>query len=87
MGKPVPLSQVGGRAHATPIIVPPVTIGASRPVSNFFDRTGRFRSRSSSVKRPRTDDDPDAVFDISRDYPPLYLPPPPALEFPNPSSS
>ena len=78
MGKPVPLSQVGGRAHAEPVTVPPVTIGASGPVSSFFDLTGRFRSRSSSVKRPRTDDDPDAVFDISRDYPPPVSYPPPS---------
>ena len=82
MGKPVLLSQVGGRAQAAPVTVPPVTIGASGPVFNFFDRTGHFRSRSSSVKHPRTDDDPDAVFDISRDYTPLYLPPPQPLTLP-----
>ena len=83
MGKPIPLSQVGGRPQVAPVTVPPVTIGASGPVANFFDRTGRFRSRTSSYKRPRTDDDPDNFFNLSLNYPPLTLPPPPSIDLDN----
>ena len=77
MGKPIPLSQVGGRPQVAPVTVPPVTIGASGPVANFFDRTGRFRSRTSSYKRLRTDDDPDNVFNLSLNYPRLHFRRPP----------
>ena len=55
-------------------------MGASGAVANFFDLTGRFRSRTASVKRPRPNEDPDSVFDFSRDYPPLVMPPHPAVD-------
>ena len=77
MGKPIPLSQVGVPAA---VVIPPVTVGGSGPLANFFDRSGRFRSRTASYKRPRTDDDPDNFFDLSRDFPQLTLPPPPAVD-------
>ena len=49
-------------------------------MANFFDKSGRFRSRTASYKWPRTDDDPDNFFDLSRDFPQLTLPPPPAVD-------
>ena len=51
MGKPIPLSQVGVPAA---VVIPPVTVGGSGPMANFFDKLGRFRSRTASYKRPRT---------------------------------
>ena len=80
MGKPIPLCQVGGPSNPAPATVPPVTVGLSGPVANFFDRSGRFRSRTGSFKRFRPDDDPDNYFDLSRDFPPLTLPPPPTVD-------
>ena len=77
MGKQIPLSQVGVPAA---VVIPPVTVGGSGPMANFFDKLGRFRSRTASYKRPRTDDNPDNFFDLSRDFPQLTLPPPPAVD-------
>ena len=66
--------------------IPPVTgvHGNNRPYANSFDQTRVFRDRTGSgVKRPRTDGQNellDAVFDLTRDYPPLTVPDRPALD-------
>ena len=82
MGKPIPLSQVSSALN--PVTIPPVTFGASGQVANLFHKTDRFpRARTSSFKRPRTDDDPDNFFNLSLDYPPLTLPLPPSIDLEN----
>ena len=82
MGKPIPLSQISSAPN--PVTIPPVTFGASGPVANLFDKTGRFpRARTGSFKRPRTDDDPDNFFNLSLNYPQLTLPPPPSIDLEN----
>ena len=67
---------------------PPTTgVGgvASSVVANMYDHSGYFRGRSFSPKRRRTDggfegvDDRYARYDITKDYPPLILPPPRSL--------
>jgi hypothetical protein len=76
--KPIPL------AAYLPDFVPPVTgiNGATAPVANLYDASGTFqgRGRSYSVKRKRTDNEIDNVFDRSVEYPPLNPPERPQLD-------
>jgi hypothetical protein len=76
--KPIPL------AAYLPDFVPPVigVNGASAPVANLYDASGTFqgRGRSYSVKRKRTDNEIDSVFDRSVEYPPLNPPEKPQLD-------
>jgi hypothetical protein len=76
--RPIPL------AAYCPDFVPPVTGvgGSAAPVANSFDQTGTFqgRGRAGSVKRKRTGEEIDLVFDRSQDYPPLTPPARPGLE-------
>jgi hypothetical protein len=55
------------------LFVPPVTGVNGVPgavVANWFDTTGNFRARSSSVKRRRNvDGSAEAAFDLTRDHP------------------
>ena len=68
------------------VIVPPVTgvHGSYRPYANSFDQSRIFRDRSGSgVKRPRNDGQNellDAVYDLTRDFPPINPPEKPALD-------
>jgi hypothetical protein len=88
--KPVPLSRVAmankaAAATAATAACPPVTGVNSNylPYSNSFDDSGAFRDRSgSAAKRPRTDSESerDAIYDLSRNYPPLICPDKPALD-------
>jgi hypothetical protein len=70
--KPIPL------AAYCPELIPPVTgvNGSLAPVANSYDSSGTFqaRSRAGSVKRKRTNEEIDAVFDLSESYPPLVAP-------------
>ncbi len=79
--KPVSLCRV---ALTNSAFTPPVTglNGDNRPVSNLFDGSGTFRHRSGSGKRARTESEVerDAMYDLSRDFPPLYNPDKPALD-------
>ena len=64
--------------------VPPVT-GINKsfiPVANMFDTSGNFRQRSVSLAKRRRGPDGDAldtVFDVSREFPALKTPAPPAI--------
>jgi hypothetical protein len=75
--KPISLSSLAN-------FVPPVTgvNGSLAPVANNYDTSGNFqgRGRSGSVKRKRTENEMDAVFDLGHDYPPLSGPPKPKLD-------
>ena len=67
------------------IAVPPVTgvRGSNVPHANYFDKSGTFRNRSGSQKRPRRDGQDellDAVYDLTRDFPPVTNPERPALD-------
>ena len=67
------------------IAIPPVTgvRGSNAPHANLFDGTGTFRDRSGSQKRPRRDgqdDLLDAVYDLTRDFPPVAPPERPAMD-------
>jgi hypothetical protein len=75
--KPIPL------AAYCPELIPPVTgvAGSPAPVANMYDSSGNFqgRGRAGSVKRRRTDNEIDLVFDRTAEYPPLTTPPRPGL--------
>ncbi len=79
--KPVSLCRV---ALTNSAFTPPVTglNGDNRPVSNLYDVSGTFRHRSGSGKRAQTESEVerDAMYDLSRDFPPLYNPDKPALD-------
>ena len=71
------------------VIVPPVTgvQGNNRPYANSFDRSRIFRDRTGSgVKRARNERNDgqdallDAVYDLTRDFPPVSPPDRPALD-------
>jgi hypothetical protein len=72
--KPIPMSA----------FVPPVTgIGhASAVAANLFDPSGVFRTRNHSIgKRRRVENgEEQSPFDLTRDYPPLSMPPPLILD-------
>jgi hypothetical protein len=88
--KPVPLSRVvmankAAAATAAAAVCPPITGVNSNflPYSNIFDDSGAFRGRSGSgAKRPRTESEAerDAIYDLSRNYPPLICPDKPSLD-------
>ena len=75
MAPPIPIGQ----------FVPPVT-GFNKsfiPVANLFDTSGNFRQRSVSLAKRRRGPEGDAldnVFDLSREFPPLRNPAPPAID-------
>jgi hypothetical protein len=60
------------------LFIPPVTGIQGVPsavAANWYDSTGTFRGRSSSVKRRKNaDGSVEAAFDLTRDYPPLTFP-------------
>ena len=68
------------------VLVPPVTgvNGNNRPYANSFDQARIFRDRvGSGAKRPRRDGQDellDAVYDLTRDFPPVVPPDRPALD-------
>jgi hypothetical protein len=68
------------------VLVPPVTgvHGNNRPYANSFDHARVFRDRAGSgVKRARRDGQDellDAVYDLTRDFPPVVPPDRPALD-------
>ena len=74
MAPPIPIGQ----------FVPPVT-GINKsfiPVANSFDSSGNFRLRSFSLAKRRRGPEGDAldnVFDLSREFPPIRVPAPPAI--------
>jgi hypothetical protein len=76
--KPIPL------AAYCPDFVPPVTgvNGSLAPVANMYDGSGNFqnRGRSNSVKRRRTDEKIDEIYDLSAEYPPLCMPQRPGFD-------
>jgi len=65
--------------------IPPVTGTEGRPnavAANSFDFSGRFRDRTQSFKRRRVghEGDLDERYDLTRDYPPVSLPPRPLFD-------
>jgi hypothetical protein len=76
--KPIPLAAYG------PNFIPPVTgiNGSLAPVANNYDESNNFqnRGRANSVKRRRTDDELDRVYDLSMDFPPLQMPQKPGMD-------
>ena len=66
-------------------VTPPVTgvRGNNGPYANFYDGSGTFRDRSGSQKRRRRDGQDellDAVYDLTKDFPPVTPPERPALD-------
>jgi hypothetical protein len=76
--KPIPL------AAFCPDFIPPVTgvNGSLAPVSNSYDASGNFdsRSRIGSISKKRRIGEIDGIFDLSKQYPPLTDPPRPSYD-------
>jgi hypothetical protein len=79
------MANKAAAATAAAAVCPPITGVNSNflPYSNIFDDSGAFRGRSGSgAKRPRTESEAerDAIYDLSRNYPPLICPDKPSLD-------